>query len=248
MNVTIQTMLNHRSIRKYKETPLSEQLLHTLIQAGQMASTSSNVQAYSIINIVDPELRHQLAEIAGPQWHVDTAPVFLVWCADLYRVVAASESTIGEHIENVELTENFVVATVDTALAAQNTALAAESLGLGILYVGGLRNQIAKVSELLQLPQYVYPLFGMCVGYPDEDPIIRPRFALEAVLHQNVYNEDQVKESIAEYNGRAREYVNARSNGTQNFDWSHSMSRRLSAPNQRRRQKEFFISKGFMKK
>ena len=248
MNEVIQTMMQHRSIRKYKDTLITDEQLHTIIEAGQMASTSSNLQAYSVINIVDSQLRHELAELAGPQWHVDTAPVFLVWCADLRRVAVATETTIAEQIENLELTENFLVAVVDTALAAQNSALAAESLGLGILYVGGIRNQIEKVSQLLTLPQHVVPLFGMCIGYADEQPFIRPRFSLDAVLHQNRYNEEKVKATIAEYDERIVDYVKERSNGAESVSWSESMSKRLSQARQRTAQQAFFNSKGLMKK
>ncbi|MCR8655850.1 oxygen-insensitive NADPH nitroreductase [Paenibacillus sp. T3-5-0-4] len=248
MNEVIETMMQHRSIRNYKDTIITDEQLYTIIEAGQMASTSSNLQAYSIINIVDRRLRHELAELAGPQWHVDTAPVFLVWCADLRRVAVATETTIDKHIENLELTENFLVATVDTALAAQNSALAAESMGLGILFVGGIRNQIEQVSQLLKLPQHVVPLFGMCIGYPDEQPFIRPRFSLEAVLHQNSYNEEKIEATIAEYDERVVDYVMERSNGADSFSWSESMRRRLSQARQRTTQQAFFQSKGLMKK
>src|SRR5690606_31594133 len=83
--------------------------------------------------------------------------------------------------------ENFIVATVDTALAAQNAVIAAESLGLGAVYIGGLRNNIEQVSELLRLPELVYPLFGMCLGVPAQSPMTRPRLPLDSILHTDTY-------------------------------------------------------------
>lgn len=248
MNNVIRTIMDHRSIRKYKSTPITEEQLHEIVKAGQMASTSSNVQAYSIIRITDSDLRHEIAELAGQQWHIDQAPEFLVWCADLRRLELATDPLLKGNTDNLQLTENFIVATVDTALAAQNCAISAESLGLGILYVGGIRNKINEIAELLKLPAYVYPIFGMCIGYPDEEPLIRPRLSLSAVLHQNTYDEQQLTEAIANYDEQITEYVKQRSQGRSAFSWSEAMSKRLSASRQRTEIKDFLQGKGFMKK
>jgi len=247
MNEIINLLLEHRSIRKFTDRQLTEEQLHTIIAAGQQASTSSNMQAYSIIRVTDRELREQFASLSGGQMHVVTAPEFLVWCGDLSRIQLATNHPKTGEVNNLELTENFIISTVDAALAAQNSAIAAESMGLGILYVGGIRNDIVKASELLKLPSYVYPLFGMCIGYPAEQPILRPRLPLAAVLHENCYNLEGQQEAIAQYDETMTAYVKQRSQGKQQFNWTDAMGKRLEG-----KQRDFILSylqgQGLLKK
>lgn len=247
MNEIINLLMEHRSIRKFTERPLTEEQLHTILSAGQQASTSSNMQAYSIIRITDQKLREQFAELSGGQMHVMTAPEFLVWCGDLSRIQLATDHPRGGETNNLELTENFIISTVDAALAAQNSAIAAEAMGLGILYVGGIRNDIVKASELLQLPPYVYPLFGMCIGYPAEKPILRPRLPLTAVLHENQYNIVGQKEAIAQYDETMSAYVKQRSQGKQQFNWTDAMAKRLEGK-QRENIMTYLQGQGLLKK
>lgn len=164
-NETLELLNQHVSVRQYLDKPVSEEQLAAIIGAGQMASTSSNVQAYSVIAVTEPGLKAQLAALSGNQAYIEQCPVFLVWCADLYRLHETTAHYL-QSAESFDSTENFIVATVDAALAAQNAAIAAESLGMGIVYIGGVRNNIAELSELLNLPERVYPVFGMCLGYP----------------------------------------------------------------------------------
>ena len=126
-------------------------------------------------------------------------------------------------------TENFIVATVDAALVAQNAAIAAESLGLGIVYIGGVRNSIAEFSETLELPELVYPVFGMCLGYPDQEPGLRPRLPVEAVLHHDSYNRATIEE-VKNYDRTSSEYLSLRTHGKNNTPWSALMAKRLAEP------------------
>ncbi|MEK4250609.1 oxygen-insensitive NADPH nitroreductase [Paenibacillus sp. FSL W7-1287] len=249
MNETIRLLNNHRSIRKYSDRPVTTEQLHTIIAAGQSSSTSSNMQAYSVVRITDMEIRKQLAQLSGPQHHVEEAPEFLVWCGDLNRIHVAVDGMIPSTTvsDKLALSEHFIIATVDAALAAQNSAIAAESLGLGILYVGGIRNHITKVAELLQLPDLVYPLFGMCIGYAAEEPLLRPRLPQEAVLHENVYDSNKQREYIGQYNEVMKSYVRERSNGKQQFNWSEAMAKRLEGK-QREDILPFLHSKQVLKK
>lgn len=242
MNAMIELLMQHRSIRRFKSTPITEEVIHTIVQAAQRASTSSNVQAYSVIAVTDSQLKQQLAEIAGNQQNVLECPLFLVWCADLYRNQVAVEA---EGIQMVAgTTENFIVATVDAALAAQNAAIAAESLGLGIVYVGGIRNNIREVTRLLGLPKLVYPVFGMCIGYPDQDPGLRPRLPLEAVLHREKYNVDAAP-AIRKYDGVMREYYLERTGGKRDTTWSKEMAAKYSR-RFRIEMREYLQEQGFM--
>lgn len=244
VNETITLLMNHRSIRAYKDTPVSEDQLASIVAAGQMASTSSNVQAYTVIAVTDPELKSKLAKLAGNQVYIEQCPVFLMWCADLYRLKKAAEPHLGAKSFE-DTTENFIVATVDTTLAAQNAAVAAESLGLGIVYIGGIRNQIAELSELLGLPELVYPVFGMCIGYPNQETGLRPRLPMKAVLHMNGYSKEQIVEEVKAYDTTTKQYLLGRTNGQNDATWSQSMAKRLAEP-VRLHMKDFLVSKGFI--
>ena len=252
MNDVIELLMRHRSIRKFTEEPIPETTVNTIISAAQMASTSSNVQAYSVIKIEDASLREQMMRLSGDQQYVAECPVFLVWCADLYRLSQAfmkhadteEQETHSNYADSVE---NFIVATVDTALAAQNAVIAAESLGLGVVYIGGIRNNIKQVSELLQLPELVYPLFGMCIGVPAQSPLSRPRLPLDTILHTDAYQTEKIEAGIESYDQRYVQYMHERSNGKVSTSWSSQMAKRLQGPI-RLQMKDFLKSKGFMKR
>ncbi|MBO9609779.1 MAG: oxygen-insensitive NADPH nitroreductase [Paenibacillaceae bacterium] len=228
MNRTIELLQHHRSIRRYKSDALAVDQLHAIIEAAQMASTSSNMQAYSIVGVGDPEKKRKLAAIAGNQQHVEQCPMFLVWCADLHRIDVACANQGATAL--VGSLENMLVATVDTALAAQNAAIAAESLGLGITYVGAIRSQPQQVTELLELPPLVFPLFGMCVGVPDHTPTQRPRLARRAIYHENSYSDADYGEAIAHYDEAIRHYAATRDGGTRDSTWSRDMAARTAQP------------------
>ncbi|MCP1314951.1 oxygen-insensitive NADPH nitroreductase, partial [Halomonas sp. 707D7] len=222
MNDTIELLKSHRSIRAFKDQKIPRELLVELIKAGQGAATSSHVQAYSIIHVQSRESREKLAELAGGQPYVADASTFLVFCADMKRPLEAAERAGAEVISG--MTEQLLVATVDTALVAQNVVVAAESVGLGICYIGGLRNNPGAVSELLHLPDHVYPVFGLCIGYPEPEriPEIKPRLPVEAVLKEEVYQEDAAE--VAAFDDTMRTYYRARSSANKDTDWSHNLT------------------------
>lgn len=225
MNSTIEVLKNHRSIRKFSSRPVEADKLEAILDAAQAASTSSNMQAYSIIGVSDPATKIELAQLAGNQSYVEECPLFLVWCADLYRLKAAA-AKLGTDIA-ADTAENFLIATVDASLAAQNAAVAAESLGLGIVYIGGIRNHIAEASRLLALPELVYPVFGMCVGYPDHKPILRPRLPREAVYHADRYDPHRAEPGVEAYDELIRRYMGVRGGGKSPAGWSEMMAERL---------------------
>ncbi|WP_337034991.1 oxygen-insensitive NADPH nitroreductase [Paenibacillus illinoisensis] len=247
MNETIELMMKHRSVRKFKPDPVSEEQLATIVAAGQMASSSSSVQAYSVVAVTEPDLKSKLAALAGNQAYVEECPVFLVWCADLYRLSDAAKRHHPEKESYADSTENFMVATIDVALASQNAALAAESLGFGIVYIGGLRNKIEEVTELLGLPEGVYPVFGMCVGIADQETGIRPRLPLNAVLHRNRYDAEETLRGVESYDETTKAYMAARTNGERTTPWSELMAKRLTEP-ARLQMKSYLEGRGFMKR
>jgi FMN reductase (NADPH) len=195
-NPTLDLIHAHASCRRYKPDPVPVPVIETIIAAGQAASTSSNLQAYSVVAVTDEAKRERLSELCGDQAFIREAPVFLAWCADLARLERVCE--LRSYTQVTGYVENFLVAAVDVSLAAQNAALAAESLGLGICYIGYIRNIPEEIIELLELPQLTFPITGMTVGWPAREPRLRPRLPLEAVLHWEKYNPNQ-DDALHEY-------------------------------------------------
>lgn len=185
LNDVVRLLASHRSVRWYRPDRLPEGALEAIVTAAQSAATSSNLQAYSIIAVQDPDRKRLLAELSDNAFVAD-APLFLVFCADLHRLEMVSRRQGYEFAER-EL-EMFIQAVVDTALAGQNAVVAAQSLGLGICYIGGIRNEVAKVAELLQLPPRTFALFGMTLGYPANPSQVRHRLPMEVVLHHETYS------------------------------------------------------------
>jgi len=245
MNKTTQLLRSHRSIRKFKDKPVSDELINEIVLCAQAAATSSNIQATTIIRVRDEEKRERLAEVAGGQSYVTTAGAFLVFCADLNRSKLACQMQGGEFSEG--MTEHFIIATADVALAAQNAVIAAESLGLGICYIGGLRNKPEEVADLLALPDQVYPVFGLCIGYADQDPEVKPRLPLATVLKEDSYLNPADISGIETYDETLREYYQLRTGGKKDSCWSEEM-KALVGKESRPHMREFLAKRGFLMK
>lgn len=245
MNDTLQLLLAHRSIRKFTAEPVPDDQIRDIVRCGQAAATSSNIQAVTFIRVRDAGKRERLAELAGGQPYVASAGAFLVVCADLNRPRLACEAEGGTFQEG--MTEHFLLATVDAALAAQNCAVAAEALGLGICYIGGLRNNPRAVSDLLELPRLVYPVFGLCLGHPDQAPEPKPRLPLEAVLGEDRYPALGMPERIRAYDAQLREYYRRRSGGAKESTWSLEM-KALVGREARPHMRGFLADQGFAMK
>ncbi|MGB0466740.1 MAG: oxygen-insensitive NADPH nitroreductase [Pontibacterium sp.] len=245
MNPVIDLLKAHRSIRHFKPESIDQATINTLIEAGQAAATSSFIQACTVIQVNQPDTREQLARCAGGQAYVTSAPTFLVFCADMKRHQLACE------MHNAEMqsgfTEQFMTASLDCALFAQNLVVAAESLGLGTVYIGGLRNNIAEVSGLLKLPELVYPVFGLCLGYPNQNPEVKPRLPVNVVLKQDTYDEHEDREKIEAYDVQISEYYHTRTKGQKDMTWSEQISGML-VKESRPHMLAFLKSKGFLLK
>ncbi|WP_414050498.1 oxygen-insensitive NADPH nitroreductase [Macrococcus animalis] len=226
MNEIIQLLQSHRSIRKFKDEALSEDTIDLLVRAAQSASTSSYVQSYSIIGVTDLEKKKQLREISG-QPYVEHNGHLFVFVVDYNRHYA-----LGEHLnQSVEdyfgTTESLLVGTVDASLASQNMAIAAESMGLGICFIGSLRNNMQHVIEILNLPEYTYPLFGMVVGVPENEGSQKERLPVEVIYHENGYKAFDYS-NYEDYDTRTAAYYRLRTNGARSDRWSEQVIGMLS--------------------
>lgn len=229
MNQTIETILQHRSIRSFTNDHLSKNQIYTLIDAAQMASTSSYMQAYTIMGITDTAKKAELADITGQEYVQHNGHLF-IFCADLHRhQVRANESQKEDMIQIIENTEHLLVSTIDATLAAQNAAIAAESMGLGMCYIGSIRNNIQRVDEILKLPQHVIPLFGMVVGYPESKPEQKPRIPRSGIYFENEYRTEQ-HDVLQQFDETIEDYYESRGNNTRKDSWTDQMIRRFSNP------------------
>ena len=218
MTPTIDLLCSHRSIRAFTEQGIDDAQRRAIIAAAQAASTSSFLQCSSIVRITDREKRRALAELAGGQSWVTDAPEFWVFCADFNRhLQICPDAQLGR-------AEQLLLGCVDTALMAQNAMVAAESLGLGGVFIGGIRNNIADVTALLELPKFVLPLFGFCIGYPSASPDVKPRMPQAMLVHENSYH--QVDEKVlAEYDQQITEYYQQRDSNQRSETWSDLIQR-----------------------
>jgi nitroreductase len=196
-NETIASQLDHRSIRAFSSEPVPEGTLEIIVAAAQSAPSSSNVQAWSVIVVEDPALRARLAKIAGGQKHIERAAIFLVFVADLSRVERlADRGRLTK--EGLDYTESFLIASMDAAFAAQNALVAAESLGLGAVYIGAVRNNAEETAAVLKLPPRAYAMVGLAVGRPDPSVAsdVKPRLPQPAILHRDVYSVEDEEEVL----------------------------------------------------
>lgn len=228
----LETILNHRSIRKFTEQPISEELLRTLFEAGMAGSSSGFLQSASIIRVTDKQLRYEIRRICaeaqdakeGEKYghpYVEHCAELLIYCMDNQRHLQVVPNA------QIDWTEVTLVGAIDSAIMAQNLLVAAESLGLGGVYLGSVRNDINRLSELLQLPAGVVPMFGMALGYPDQDPAMRPRLPVELVVSTNKF-ESASKEAVEAYNDTMKAYYVER--GQPGMDWTKQVMNYLDKP------------------
>jgi nitroreductase len=207
-NETLDLLLAHRSVRAFLPEPVPRSVLETLVAAAQSASTSSNLQAWSLVAVEDEARKSRLADLAGNQQHIRDAPLFLLWLADLSRLENMGRDQ-GRDAAALPFLEMFLTAAVDAALAAQNGLVALESLGFGGVYIGGIRNKPEEVAAELGLPPGTFAVFGMAVGRPDPAKAggVRPRLGQGAVLHREQYAwNDAQREAITTYDEKFREF------------------------------------------
>lgn len=240
--MTIELLTSHASVRKYKNEVLSKDDVQKLIHAGQHASTANFVQAYSAIHVTDPDMKEQLATLSKNPQQILSAGAVLVLCMDFHRIEKAAQMTNTEI--DYTMAENLLLATTDVALFAQNIAIAAESQGYGICFIGGVRNQPKEISQLLQLPAGVSPMYAMSIAVPAEANEVKPRLPIEAIYHENHYNSEKYNQLIPQYDETMKEYYTNRGANQKDTTWSQTMSNFFSTP-KRPHMRAFLQGQGF---
>jgi len=192
-------LARHRSIRAYKSDPIPEADLERILHAATRASSSGNMQTYSIIVTRDAARRKRLWELHYRQDMILQAPVLLTFCVDWHRMTRWCRLSDADPAFDTLL--SFLVGFADALIAAQNAALAAEGLGLGICYMGTTLGATETLCEFFDLPEGVFPATTLVMGVPDENPEVRARLPLEGIVHQEHYepfDDARVRETYRE--------------------------------------------------
>lgn len=220
---TIEVLHRRVSVRKYTSEPVAEATVEAILRAAFRAPTSSNIQSYSVVVVRDVETKKQLSAVTGNQKHVVETDVFLGFCADLTRIDHVIRAKGHDFSENN--LEFGIVSTIDAALVGMSAYLAAESLGLGGVMIGAIRNNAAETARILGLPRHVYCVFGMCLGWPAEAPPQKPRMDYAQMVHYERYGNRRdgrtAVEGVDAYDAALAAHYGSRGMKTAPDSWSH---------------------------
>ena len=216
MQNAIETLLNHRSVRRFTGEAVDDETLRQIVDCGLRASNTGNMQLYSIIATRQEPLRSELCKLHFGQ--CSTAPLWLTVCTDVERYhhycrVNGCDEPYGNLLW-------FVSALVDASLCAQNICVAAESKGLGFCYLGTVNYNTRQIAELLQCPKGVVPVIAIAMGHPDEQPRESERLGQDAVLHSEVYHNPTDDDIVRTHRVRDEYPFNRQmvsENGTRNY-------------------------------
>ncbi|WP_221564545.1 NADPH-dependent oxidoreductase [Alkalihalobacillus sp. TS-13] len=261
-NGTIEVLTSHESIRGFQKIPLSDEMVEAIITSARSAPTSSNLQAYSVIVVRENDRKNKLMHYSGDQKFIGEAPVFLVFCADIYRLKYVTKRQ-GYNFESGSL-EMFLLAAVDATLVMQNALVAAESLGLAAVPVGSIRNNPVKVADELRLPSGVFALVGLAIGYEKQGVRrgVKPRLPKQCTVHNEVYSTEELEEGLVEYDqqmisrrtyyGRRVSIAGEPEREGVEYGWCEHTARRCTSPETiaasaslRKNLRAILISRGF---
>jgi len=233
----LKVLLNRRVIRKYKAERIKDDTIALLLSAAQSAPTKSNLQQYSIVIISDAEVRNAVAELVPSMPWMKTAPVIAVFLGDVRRIRKLAK--LRGHSYQNNNADTFMNATVDAALAMQCFMTAADHLGLGTCPISYVRNCIDDLDTILNLPDGVFPIAALCVGYPDETGYVSMRLPQKIVVHRDRYNDENLEKNIKEYDNSNHERFALVPRKQRHVDkygvlekctWSENVARQLSLP------------------
>ena len=189
MNEVIRQLHDRKSVRVYEDRPIEPEVKQAILEAAIQAPSAGNMALYTILDITDPEMKQKLSVSCDNQPFIATAPMVLIFCADYRRWY----DVFRDHVDTVRKPGmgDLFLAQADTLIAAQNAVVAAHSFGLGSCYIGDITENFEYHKQLLNLPQYVVPAAMLCIGYPTEQQLNRPKPARHDVsdlVHENGYS------------------------------------------------------------
>lgn len=192
MNEVLTQLRERKSVRVFTDRPVEQAVKQAVLEAALQAPTAGNMSLFTILDITDPEIKAALAKSCDNQPFIATAPVVLIFCADYQRWY----DVFCKHCEEVRLPQegDLFLAQADAIIAAQNAVVAAHSLGLGSCYIGDITENFEFHQKLLNLPKYAVPAAMLCIGYPTQQQLNRPkppRFAVADMVHENGYDPEK---------------------------------------------------------
>lgn len=228
-----QTLLERRSIRRYKPVPITPEQLDFLYNAIRNTPTSVNGQQFSVIDVSDPVLKHKMSEITAME-HVETCSHFFLFCADYHKATIAADAYNIKLADFHDTAEGLLVGTVDAALAMMSAIVAVESMGLGSCCIGYARIANPQlITELVGLPSTTYIVCGLTVGVPDEMPDLKPKQPAAATIHSNHYASDsELRPLLVKYNEEIEKYNHTRTGTKSDTDWIHRIEGYYEAASQ----------------
>ncbi len=233
----LQSMLNHRTHRRFGDEPVADEMLHMLLACTFSTPSKSDLQQCSVVIVRDNEKRRALAELIPSMPWIELAPVFLVFCGDSRRIRRISKLR-DKPFANDHL-DAFLNAAADAAMHLSSFIIAADAAGLGTCPISVLRNHIADVTEILALPEHVFPLAGCCLGWPAREGYSSLRLPLDLTVHIDSYDDDKLERLVDQYdhdrNARyeipCASYKYVEEYGADSFyGWSEDKARQVSKP------------------
>lgn len=243
-NETVDLLLAHSSVRQFQDRPVPQEVVETILKCTQRAPTSSYLQCYTIIQVEDKAKRQALMDYAGGQEWVVKAPLVFLFCGDLHRADKLLHPADRNVLHNEEL---FTVCVSDASLAAQRAFIAAQACGLGGVVIGGVRNETREMARLFDLPELVFPMYLLCLGYPESVPEQRPRFETRFIHAVDAYPALPDEAELAAYDKEVSAYFFRSTNGRSDRGWV-ARGQHAIATKPRYAVGEFLHEAGFMTK
>lgn len=235
MNHTIQSQLAHRAIREFTTEPVPEEILQVLKQVVNRSATSVGMQSYSVIRVTDPEIRSRIARV-GNQDYINRIPEFWVFIVDCYRNAMIAREQ-GHALQSEGDMDRFFQGWTDATIAAQNLLNAVESLGLGGNFYGCILNDADAMVEILELPELTMPVVGLGFGYPNQDPMLKPRMDMTLKMFDNGYARlDDYLTAISDYDQEMKTYYDLRQANKPMDSFSKQVVDKLQNPMPKRAQ------------
>ena len=235
MNEIIKKQLNHRTIREFQDKEIPEDTYDTLLEVAQRTASSTGMQQSSIIRVTDSTLKNEIAKICT-QEYVKRAPILLIFIVDTYRnhQIALEQ---GYDLSSSGDMDRFFQGFTDATLAAQNMINAAEAMDLGTVIFGSILNDSKKLCDLLELPKYTFPVLGLGIGYPNQDPQLKPRMDMKFRVFDNKYEKmDNYLGLLTDYDEEMQTYYDLRQANKPLDKFSTQVVGRLEAVNTKRQE------------
>jgi len=230
----INRQLEHRTIREFTEQSIPTEIYEQLIEVGRRTATSNGMQGCSIIRVTDAAIKKEIAEVCK-QEYVARAPELFIFVVDQYRnYQIGKEKNCTEEANDMD---RFFQGFTDACITAQNMVNAAESLGLGTVYLGSILNDAEKICELLKLPELTFPVVGLGIGYPNQNPQLKPRMDMRLRVFENHYTIfDNYLEEIKDYDEEMHNYYDLRNANRRVDSFSDQVVTRMKTANLKRQE------------